>query len=49
MKDRGVDRRPTNNESEKLSVARVARKMPRIRREKEWSKRWCWGVRGVWR
>ena len=39
IKDRGVDRRPTNSEREKLSVARVARNMPRRRSEKDWRSR----------
>ncbi len=47
INDSGVERRPTNKASEKLRVARVARKIPSIRRENEWSKRWCCGMRGV--
>lgn len=34
MKERGVDKRPTNREREKLSVARVARNIPSKRSEK---------------
>jgi len=48
MKDSGAERRPTNSESEKLRVARVARNMPSRSREKEWSSRWCCGVSGAW-
>ena len=36
---RGVDRRPTNKESEKLRVANVARKIPRIKRENDCTNR----------
>lgn len=46
-KDRGVQSRPIRNAREKLRVARVARNMPRRRREKQWERRrWC-GVRGA--
>lgn len=33
---------------EKLSVARVAREMPRTRREKHWVSRRWWGWKGWW-
>lgn len=45
MKERGVDRSPTNREREKLRVARVARNMPNRRSEKHWRRSWCCGVR----
>lgn len=44
MKDSGVDRSPTNRESEKLSVASVARNMPSSRSEKHWMSTRCWSV-----
>lgn len=48
-KDKGVERRPMRNAREKFRVDRVARNIPRRRREKHWSRRrWC-GVRGCWR
>ncbi len=49
MNDSGVDRRPTNNEREKFSVANVARNMPKSSRENDCRRRYCWGVRGDWR
>lgn len=41
MNDSGVERRPTNNESEKFRVASVARNMPRTSRENECRRRRC--------
>ena len=37
--DRGADRRPTNRESEKFKVARVAKNIPNRSRENEWIRR----------
>ena len=34
MNERGVESKPTKSESEKLRVAKVARNIPRRRREK---------------
>lgn len=47
MKLRGAQRRPTMKEREKLRVARVERKRPRMRREKDLMRWYCcgWGVR----
>ena len=36
VKLRGVDRSPTNSESEKFNVASVARNMPRTSSENDW-------------
>jgi hypothetical protein len=48
MKDRGADRSPTNNESEKFNVASVARNIPNRSSENEWSKRYCCAVSEAW-
>jgi hypothetical protein len=48
-KERGEARRPMRKAREKLSVASVARNMPRRRREKHCRRRRCWGVGGDWR
>ena len=47
MKLSGAQRRPTMKEREKLRVARVERKRPRMRREKDLMRWYCcgWGVR----
>ena len=37
--DRGADRRPTNRESEKFKVARVAKNIPNRSRENDWIRR----------
>lgn len=42
MKVRGAQRRPIMNEREKLRVARVERKRPRMRSEKDLIRRYCW-------
>lgn len=39
IKVKGVDRSPTNNESEKFNVVRVARNMPSTSSENDWSSR----------
>ena len=36
VKLKGVDKSPTNNESEKFNVASVARNMPRTSSENDW-------------
>lgn len=41
---RGVQSKPIMNESEKFRVARVERKRPRRRREKDFIRRYCWGL-----
>lgn len=47
---RGAQRRPINNEREKLRVASVDRKRPRRRREKDLRSRYCCGFGGYhWR
>lgn len=46
-KDRGVEKRPTRRASEKLRVERVARNMPRRRREMHFARRRWWGERRV--
>lgn len=43
MKVRGVQRRPMMNDREKLRVARVERKRPRGRREKDLMRWYWWG------
>lgn len=43
-KVRGVQRRPIMNDREKLRVARVERKRPSGRREKDLMRRYCWGL-----
>ena len=40
----GAQRRPTKKDKEKLTVASVARKIPRRSREKDLRSRMCWGV-----
>lgn len=47
VKVKGVDRRPTNNESEKFSVASVARNIPRTSSENDWMSRRVCGVKCV--
>ncbi len=42
---KGVESRPTNRASEKFSVARVAKNMPRRSREIHWMRTWCCIVR----
>lgn len=39
VKLKGVDKSPTNNESEKFNVASVARNMPRTSSENDWRSR----------
>lgn len=39
VKLKGVDRSPTNSESEKFNVASVARNMPRTSSENDWRSR----------
>lgn len=46
-KDSGVERRPTRRAREKLRVERVARNMPRSRREMHFARRRWWGERKV--
>lgn len=40
----GAHRRPIMKEREKFRVARVERKRPRRRREKDFMRRQCWGI-----
>lgn len=47
MKLNGIQRRPIIKAREKLSVARVDRKIPRRRRENDLMSRYCCGV-GEW-
>ena len=44
MNVRGAQRRPIMKEREKFRVARVERKRPRRRREKDLIRRYCWGI-----
>lgn len=46
-KDNGVEKRPTRRAREKLRVERVARNMPRRRREMHFARRRWWGERKV--
>lgn len=46
-KDSGVEKRPTRRAREKLRVERVARNMPRRRREMHFARRRWWGERKV--
>jgi hypothetical protein len=44
MKVRGAQSKPTMSEREKFRVASVDRKRPRGRREKDFIRRYCWGL-----
>ena len=44
MNESGVDRSPTNKDSEKFRVANVARNIPRSKSEKHWISIWCCSV-----
>lgn len=46
MKLSGAQSRPIMKDKEKLRVARVERKRPKRRREKDLIRRYCWGVIG---